>query len=80
MAYAKVRKSTLGFMREPDTTTQARGLCHQKSLFWFYFLIEALIFQVDLKVVAQASGLCIESTGFQPVFRIVAQASSLCPL
>ncbi len=59
MAYAKVRKSTLGFMRSPGKT-QARGLCHQKSFFWFYFLIEVLTFQVDLKVVAQASGLCIE--------------------
>ena len=28
MAYAKVRKSILGFMREPDTTTQARGPCY----------------------------------------------------
>ena len=58
MAYAKVRKSILGFMREPDTTTQARGLCHQKSVSWFHFLIEALSFQVNLKIVAQASGLC----------------------
>ena len=60
MAYAKVRKSILGFMREPDNRTQARGLCHQKSVSWFHFLIEALSFQVNLKIVAQASGLCIE--------------------
>jgi hypothetical protein len=58
MAYAKVRKSILGFLREPDNRTQARGLCHQKSFFWFYFL--GLVFQVNLKVVTKASGLCID--------------------